>query len=110
MVKEMAEELFDGELYTLTDDEGNENDFELIGKCVIDGVTYLALVPDEEDEEYVILKCETDEEGADVLVTIDDDDEFERVASVFDDEIFSDIDYDEAEDATDDDVDVDDEQ
>jgi len=94
----MADELFEGEFYTLTDDEGNETQFELIGKCELEGVVYLALVPEEDadsDEyEYVILKVETDENGEEILVTIEDDDEFDRVADIFDDE-FSDIYYDE---------------
>ena len=93
----MSEELFDEEeIFTLTDEEGNENQFELIGSHEVDGVTYLALVPigDKDDEEYVILKMEQDEDGKDILVTIDDDDEFDRIADIFDDELFGEIDYD----------------
>ena len=91
----MADEMFSEEIYTLTDDEGNENQFELLGSQEIDGNTYLALVPLEGNEdEYVILKVEEDENGEEMLVTIDDDDEFNRVADFFDDELFEDIDYD----------------
>lgn len=98
----MADELFNEEIFTLTDDEGNEKQFELLGSQEIDGNTYLALVPIEENEseEYVILKVETDENGEDFLVTIDDDDEFDRVADFFEDELFGEIDYD-AEDGGD---------
>ena len=49
---------------------------------------------EEESDEYVILKCSTDENGEDVLETIEDDDEFERIADIFDDE-FADIFYDD---------------
>jgi len=93
----MADELFGDEIYTLTDEDGNENQFELIGSKKIDGNTYLALVPidNNDDDEYVILKIEKDEDGEEILVTIDDDDEFERVADAFDDEFFSEIDHDE---------------
>ena len=95
----MADEMFSEEIYTLTDDEGNENQFELLGSQEIDGNTYLALVPLEGDEEeYVVLKVEVVENGEEMLVTIDDDDEFNRVADFFDDELFEDIDYDYAED------------
>ena len=91
----MADELFNEEVFTLTDEEGNEKQFELLGSQEIDGNTYLALVPLEGDEdEYVILKVEEDENGEEMLVTIDDDDEFNRVADFFDDELFEDIDYD----------------
>jgi Protein of unknown function (DUF1292). len=97
----MADELFDEEIFTLTDEEGNENQFELIGSHELDGVTYMALVPidekgaDHEEGEYVILKVELDNSGEEVLVTIDDDDEFDRIADIFDDELFGEVDYDE---------------
>ena len=47
----MAEETFDfeQEVFTLTDEEGNESDFELIGNMEIDGVKYVALLPVEGD-------------------------------------------------------------
>ena len=94
----MADELFNEEVFTLTDEDGNEKQFELLGSQEIDGETYLALGPieDNENEEYVILKVALDEEsGEEILVTIDDDDEFNRVADFFNDELFGEIDYDE---------------
>ncbi len=93
----MAEELFGDEIYTLTDDEGNESQFELLASREIDGVTYFALIPIEDNDngEYVILKSEIDEDGEEMLVTIDDDDEFDRIADIFDDELFSEVDYDD---------------
>ena len=51
---------------------------------------------EEESDEYVILKCIVDENGEDMLETIEDDDEFERVADIFDDK-FADIYYDDEE-------------
>lgn len=93
----MSEELFEGEFYTLTDEEGNESQFELLGTCELDGNTYMALFPvgDGEEYEYVILKKAVDENGEEILVTIDDDEEFDRVADIFEDELFSEVDYDE---------------
>ena len=44
-------------------------------------------------DEYVILRVEKDENGEEYLSSIDDDEEFDRVADYFDDQ-FSDIDYD----------------
>ncbi len=92
----MADEIFDEEIFTLTDEDGEEKQFELIGSAELDGETYLALVPleDNENNEYVILKSDVDDEGDDILVTIDDDDEFNRVAEIFDEELFEEIDYD----------------
>ncbi len=83
------------EIYTLTDEEGVETDFELIGSNVVDGVTYVALAPcDEDSDEYVILKIKTDENGEEIFETIDDDDEFDKIADMFDDMLFGEEDYD----------------
>lgn len=100
MAENMAEnfEELDGETCFLIDEDGNENPFEIIGRLEIDGCEYIAFMPIESDEcEYVILKKERDENGEDVYATIDDDDEFEKVAEAFEDEIFSDLDLDEFE-------------
>lgn len=93
----MAEEIIDGEFYTLTDEEGNESQYELIGSVEMDGNTYLALIPETESEEYVILKLVADENGEEMLVTIEDDDEFDKVADFFEDSLFDEVDYDEGE-------------
>ena len=58
---------------------------------LLDVGLYLALVPrDEDGDEFVILKVAQDENGEDMLVTIDDDDEFDKVADIFDDMLFED--------------------
>lgn len=101
MAENMAEnfEELDGETCFLIDEEGNENPFEIIGRLEINGSEYIAFMPIESDEcEYVILKKDRDENGEDVYVTIDDDDEFESVAEVFEDEVFGDLDLDDFED------------
>ena len=94
---ETEEEIEEIDVYTLTDENGNESQFELIGEATIEGVTYYALTELDENnnqisEEYVILRLEM-EDGEEMLVSIDDDEEFDRVADFFDDQ-FSDIDYD----------------
>lgn len=90
------DEILVGDIYTLTDDEsGEERDYEVIGVTELDGSSYVALVlTDEDSEEYMILKIEMDGDER-ILVTVDDDDEWEKVAEYFDNELFSDIDYDE---------------
>jgi uncharacterized protein YrzB (UPF0473 family) len=89
-------ELHDENIFTLTDEEGKEQDFELLGSEVVDGTLYVALVPvGEESDVYVILKQTTDENGEDFLVTIEDDEEFDRVADVLEDKLFDEVDYDE---------------
>ena len=50
-----------------------------------------------DDESYVILRAEDAEDGDTNLVTIDDDEEYDYVADLIEDEFFSEIDYDELE-------------
>ena len=89
------------EYYTLTDEDGNELKFELIGKAELKGVQYFAFVPAEDDSdgefcEYTILKAVI-EDGEEMLVSIDDDDEFDDAADYFDDLFSEEIDYDAGE-------------
>ena len=96
---EMNEENDLPEIYTLTDEEGNELNFALLGTLEHEGEIYKALIPvddegNEESDEYVILKCGTDDDGEEILETIEDDEEFDRIADIFEDE-FSDIFYDD---------------
>ncbi|MBE6649968.1 MAG: DUF1292 domain-containing protein [Ruminococcaceae bacterium] len=86
---------FEADILTLTDEDGVEKDFAVIGDLEIDGNNYLALVPnDEEGDEFVILKIAVDEDGNEMLVTIDDDDEFDKVADAFEDELMEEFDHD----------------
>ncbi len=84
---------------TLTDEDGREIEFEVIGEAELDGITYYAMMPTENANieegiiEYVLLKREV-EEGEDVFVTVDDEAEFEKVANYFDDLFDSEEDYD----------------
>ena len=90
------DDIFENELFTLTDEEGNESQFEMLGSLELDGKNYVALVPTEGDQdEYVILKLESDDNDGEVLVTIDDDDEFDRVADEFEDAFMGEFDCDE---------------
>ena len=88
------------EIFTLTDEDGNEIEFVLLDSVEMDGVTYYAMSELDEDgnekgDEYVILKIEKDEEsGEDMLVSIDDDEEFDKVADYFDDALNT-VDYDQ---------------
>ena len=87
-------------IITLTDEDGKEIDFEVIGDAEIDGVVYYAMTPSGAQEnnegiiEYVLLKLIKDEEGEEVFVTVDDEDEFDKVADFFDDMFDSEEDYD----------------
>jgi len=87
---------FGGDLLTITDDDGNDYVLEHVDTIEIDDVFYLAFLPtdlEEDDEDYglIILK-KTEEDGEQILVSIDDDDElledlFERfIDRILDDE------------------------
>jgi len=92
------EEIFDDEIeiFTLIDETGKDCNFECVAKYVDNDVQYFAMLPADEGEadEYVILKLETDESGEDVFVSVDDDEEFDRIAGIFDQMLFDEIDYD----------------
>lgn len=90
----MAEMDYTPEIFTLTDEEGNEHEFELMDVMEENGTVYYALVPYtedpeamiEEDTELVILKV-GEENGEEFLATIDNDEEYERIGSIFIDRI-----------------------
>ncbi len=91
------------EYYTLTDEDGNEYKFEMIGRCELGGNVYYAFTPldegnnDDEFSEYTILKEVVNTAGETEWVSIDDDDEFDDVADYFDDLFSQEIDYDAGE-------------
>ena len=88
------------QVLSLTDEDGAVVEFEYIGTVELDGKVYYALIPLEDNAEgaYIILRAEPvkgGEEGDVDLVTIDDDDEYDKVADLVEDEFFSEIDYDD---------------
>lgn len=74
----------------LTDDEGKEHEFLHLDTLEVDGSTYFVLMPaseedveDEEAEEAIILKLEKDADGGEMLLDIEDDEEWEKVADAW---------------------------
>ncbi|MBQ4617844.1 MAG: DUF1292 domain-containing protein [Clostridia bacterium] len=93
----MSEELFeplDNDTVTLMDEDGHEQEFEILDGIETDTARYVALMPifDTPEEmvdasgELVIMRVEEEDDG-EVLVTIEDDDEFEDVAAVFEERL-----------------------
>lgn len=76
---------FGNNYVVLTDEEGNEVEFEHIDTVEVDGQTYLAFIPAElsvEDEaEVVILKIE-EEDGEEILVSVDDEEEADKIFEI----------------------------
>ena len=103
---EVDNEIDDGEIiYTLIDEDNKESDFVLIKRIDIDGQSYVAFEPfigddgdpeeyNEDEDSFVILKV-AEEEGDEVFVTIDDDEEFDKIADIFEDELMHDMQDDE---------------
>ena len=81
----------DADLYTLVDEEGNQNLFELIDILEENGQVYFALIPHIEDPaellegeiELVVLNAKTDNDGNEILEPIDSDEEYNRIAEAF---------------------------
>ena len=97
------------ELYTLEDEDGNEQEFELLDVMEYEGDVYYALTPFygdqkedmlQDDGEVVILK-EENVDGESMLVSIDEDDEYEKIGGLFLErlnEIYDDEDEEDEED------------
>lgn len=72
------------EIITLVDEEGAEHDFTVVDIINVDQSEYAILLPVEEDgDEAIILKFSHDEDGNELLVDIEDDDEWEKVADAW---------------------------
>lgn len=76
------------EIITLTDEDGQEHQFAILDVIEVDNKEYAILIPTDESEEEsedeaVILRLETDETGEEVLVDIEDDEEWQRVAQAW---------------------------
>ncbi|MCM3771307.1 DUF1292 domain-containing protein [Priestia aryabhattai] len=76
-----------GEIFTILDENDQEQDIEVLGKMTIEGHDYIAvafveevLIETEEEIDVFFLKIEDDGEWS----SIEDDDEFEKVSAVFD--------------------------
>lgn len=72
------------EVITLVDEEGKEHDFTVVDIIEVEGSEYAILLPAQEDaDEAVILKFAKDEEGNEILVDIEEDEEWEKVADAW---------------------------
>lgn len=70
----------------LTDEEGNEKEFEHIDTLEDNGIVYMAFIPAElnleEEAEVVILKI-VEEDGEELLASVDDEEESLRLYNLF---------------------------
>lgn len=70
------------ETITLTDEEGNEVDFTVETKLDIEGNEYLIVVG-EGEEDAIALKITKDEDGSEVFVPVEDENEFELISEAY---------------------------
>lgn len=98
------DELFGPDFISVTDEDGNEFELELVDTLEHNGVTYYAMFPavdadeetgepkdvDADDEEYglVIMKA-IEEKGEELLSTLDSDEELEEIYQLFMDRFFA---------------------
>ncbi|MEE0914345.1 MAG: DUF1292 domain-containing protein [Ruminococcus sp.] len=81
IIEEMENE---GALLTLTDDEGNEIEFELLDVIEYDSDEYIVLIENNEDaDEVVILKINSLDEETEEYVSIDDEETLQTVFEMF---------------------------
>ncbi len=76
----------DREIVVLYDEEDNECQFEVLAVLDVDESRYAILMPaeaDEDDEEAFVLRVEQDENGEDILVGIDNEEELDTVVEAY---------------------------
>lgn len=74
----------EGTLITLTDDEGNEIEFEFLDVVEYNGEEFIVLIENDEDaDEVVILKIAEIDEETEEYVSIDDEELLQTVFDIF---------------------------
>jgi Protein of unknown function (DUF1292). len=92
----MSEE-FGADFITISDENGNEFELELVGTIEVDGTTYMAFFPaetedvdidmDDEENGMIVLKS-IEEDGEEIFATLDSDEEAERIYDLFMEQLF----------------------
>lgn len=81
------EELLNDEqplILSLTDEDGNEVEFELLDSIDYEDKEYLILLPNQEDAtEVFIMEVEPNDDGTESFVTVDDDEILDAVFALF---------------------------
>ena len=98
---------YGNDFVVLTDDEGNEYEFEHVDTLELNGETYMAFIPAEmsleEEAELVVLKLINEGTDEEMLASVDDEDELQTVFGQFlerlqNDDFWDDEEEDEEED------------
>lgn len=99
----MAGQEREGEYVVLTDENGESHEFEVVDVINVEGKDYAILAEPGDEDHAFALRLENDEAGNDVLVDIEDEEEWERVVKAWeeiqdDDEWDGDADEEDDED------------
>jgi uncharacterized protein YrzB (UPF0473 family) len=83
----MSEE-YGSDFVVISDEDGNDIELEHLDTIEHEGQTYMAFIPadtgeDEEEIDFFILRLEEDEEGEEVLATVDDEAELDKIYAMF---------------------------
>ncbi|MCD7728015.1 MAG: DUF1292 domain-containing protein [Ruminococcus sp.] len=78
------------DLYTLIDEDGKEQTFEVLAETEYEGDVYYAMTPyyanpDEavDDDGLLVILKSTYEDDEEILVSVDDDETFDKVGEIF---------------------------
>jgi uncharacterized protein YrzB (UPF0473 family) len=81
-------------IITLTNENGEEVEYQLIDSITYENAEYVVLLPvDEEDCEVVILAVEADDDEMENYVTVDDEDILEGVYEIFKERFADQLDF-----------------
>ena len=86
------ENQFGSDFITITDDEGNEYELEVLSTLEYDGNTYLAVIPagaEETDNLEVSILKSVEEDGEPILCAIEDEAELQAVYDLIMDELYA---------------------
>lgn len=99
----MSDEMeFGPNILSLTDEDGNEHEFEILDELDVDDKHYVALLPadeedfeDEEDDGQLIVLRSEEEDGEEFLAYIEDEEEFNKIAAMFVERLSDEYDFEE---------------
>lgn len=85
------EDLYGSDYMTIVDEDGTEYELEILSTTEYNGNSYMAVIPagleENADAEVSILKS-VEEDGENILVAIEDDDELETVYQIIMEQLY----------------------
>lgn len=85
------EDIYGSDYMTIVDEDGTEYELEILSTTEYNGSSYMAVIPagleENEDAEVSILKS-VEEDGENVLVAIEDDQELETVYQIIMEQLY----------------------